>query len=60
MPANKTYYVWLEEKKKYEGQKIGVIERKLLFLYDIWYMGRKENEDLVKLQFINYKNVILF
>ena len=44
----------------YEGQKIRMMKKKLSFFYVVWCVGRKENTNLVKLQFNTFKYVILF
>ena len=46
--------------KTLKEKKIKVIEKKFFF-FDIWYVGRKKKiEELVKLQFNNFKYIILF
>ena len=34
----------MEGKKNLKRKKIEVIEKKIHFLYIVWYVGRKENE----------------
>ena len=41
-------------------KKIEVIEKIMLFLNIVRFVGRKENEKLVKSQFNNFKYIILF
>ena len=48
------------KERKTKGKKIKVIEKKMLFFYVIWYIGKKESEKLVKLKFNNFKYFILF
>ena len=48
----------MEGKKKLKGKKIEIMEKKMLFLDVSRYIGRKENEEVVKLQFTFY--ILLF
>ena len=47
-------------KEKIERKENRNNRKENIFLYVVWYVERKENEELVKLQFSKFKYIILF